>query len=81
MENDTFKELVINKVGASMHDYCSYKSSPYFSIILQKYRLVLTGHSLGAAVSSVLAVFLKHRHPEWTENLRAFNFATPPVFK
>lgn len=38
---------------------------------------MLTGHSLGAAVASVLAVLFKERHPEHTENLEAFTFSTP----
>ena len=48
---------------------------------MQEYRIVLTGHSLGAGVASVLAVMFKDQHPEWSENLEAFNFATPPVFR
>ena len=48
---------------------------------MQEYRIVLTGHSLGAGVASVLAVLFKDKHPEWSENLEAFNFATPPVFR
>lgn len=39
--------------------------------------MVLTGHSLGAAVASVLAVLFKDRHPELTENLKAYTFSTP----
>ena len=42
---------------------------------------MLTGHSLGAGVASVLAVLFKDKHPDWSENLKAFNFATPPVFR
>lgn len=42
---------------------------------------MLTGHSLGAGVASVLAVLFKDKHPDWSENLEAFNFATPPVFR
>ena len=32
-------------------------------------------------MASVLAVLFKDKHPEWSENLEAFNFATPPVFR
>ena len=42
---------------------------------------MLTGHSLGAGVASVLAVLFKEEHPDWSENLEAFCFATPPVFR
>lgn len=44
---------------------------------LQKYRIVLTGHSLGAAVASVLAVLFRERLPENTNNLRVYAFSTP----
>lgn len=43
----------------------------------QSYRIVITGHSLGAAVASVLAVLLKDKHPEWTEDLMVYAFSTP----
>lgn len=48
---------------------------------MQEYKIVLTGHSLGAGVASVLAVMFKERHPEWSHDLRAYNFATPAVFR
>ncbi len=38
---------------------------------------MLTGHSLGAAVASVLAVLFKERHPEHTQHLKAYTFSTP----
>ena len=50
-------------------------------VLLQEYKLVITGHSLGAGVASVLAVMFKEQHPEWSSDLVAYNFATPPVFR
>ena len=40
---------------------------------------MLTGHSLGAAVASVLAVLFKDRHKEdpWISKLKAVTFSTP----
>ena len=32
-------------------------------------------------MASVLAVLFKEEHPDWSENLEAFSFATPPVFR
>ena len=83
MNDESFKELVTDKVRASSINLFDTIWNQYLIhlLFLQKYRLVLTGHSLGAAVSSVLAVLFKHKHPEWTKNLKAFNFATPAVFK
>ena len=41
--------------------------------------MVITGHSLGAAVAAVLAVIFKDRHKSdtWISKLRAVVFATP----
>ena len=49
-----------------------------YTLKLQNYRIVLTGHSLGAAVASVLAVLFKERLPaEQTKDLKAYTFSTP----
>ena len=32
-------------------------------------------------MASVLAVLFKDHHPEWSENLMAYSFATPAVFR
>lgn len=32
-------------------------------------------------MASVLAVLFKEEHPDWSKNLEAFSFATPPVFR
>lgn len=42
-------------------------------------KIVLTGHSLGAAVASVLAVLFKdrHQHDPWIGKLKAVTFSTP----
>ena len=44
---------------------------------LQNYRIVLTGHSLGAGVASVLAVLFKDKHPDVSKDLIAYTFSTP----
>lgn len=46
---------------------------------MQVREIVITGHSLGAAVAAVLAVLFKHRHKNepWIDCLRAITFSTP----
>jgi putative lipase involved disintegration of autophagic bodies len=48
-------------------------------VFLQVKQIVITGHSLGAAVASVLAILFKHRHRDeaWVGKLKAVTFGTP----
>lgn len=44
-----------------------------FLLVLQDYRLVIVGHSLGAAVASLLAIILKPKYPK----LHCFAYSPP----
>lgn len=76
MSKQPFTHLFMEKV--SDRNSSNQIRVPLIIIInFQKYRLVLTGHSLGAAVASVLAVLFKDSQPEYTHHLQAFTFSTP----
>ena len=86
MANEVFISLASKPVRATMAPPCKLQGGisrinflPLCA--MQEYRIVLTGRSLGAGVASVLAVLFKDNHRDWSENLEAFNFATPPVFR
>ena len=41
------------------------------------YRVLVTGHSLGAGVGAVLTMLIQNEHKEWSKNLHAYLFSTP----
>jgi pimeloyl-ACP methyl ester carboxylesterase len=45
------------------------------------YKIVIAGHSLGAAAASLLAIILRSRMPSLVlhDNLQVYSFASPPV--
>jgi len=45
----------------------------YFKSLIQEYKLVLTGHSLGGGIAAILAILMKQDYPD----LRCFSFAVP----
>jgi hypothetical protein len=46
-----------------------------------RYQLVITGHSLGAGVASLVLIYLyHHNHPWVSKGVRCIGFGCPPVF-
>ena len=48
-------------------------------LIPSGYRMVLTGHSLGAGTAALTGLILRSKYPELRDDLQVYAFASPPV--
>lgn len=66
-----FTQPMSGSLHVNLQHQCFYDS--YVCVYLQEYKLVITGHSLGAGTASLLAVLLRSTHP----TLECYAFSPP----
>lgn len=70
----------MSEVATKMWELTKDKVMDRLKTLPSDYEVVITGHSLGAGVATLLTILLYHRKYITTHKIRCFAFAPPPTF-